>query len=155
MFMIIIEVACHKVTNTLIDGGSGVNIILDFLWIWLRLQGMQPSPFQVKMANQQCVQPMGLFKDFPIQIFGLEFLSIATVLRMEGFNNKYSILLGRPWLWQTKVHHDWRIDLLSLSITSRTVAIFTHTIYLIQPCHQPLALQMYDWMVGLTNEEED
>lgn len=74
---------------------------------------------------------------------------------MEGFYDKYSMLLGRSWLWQVKVHHYWNTDLLSLSITSRTVAILTHIVYLVQPCHQPLALHMYDWMVGLTNEEEN
>jgi len=28
-------------------------------------------------------------------------------------------------------------------------------IYSIQPCHQLVTLQMYDWMPNLTNEEED
>jgi hypothetical protein len=58
------------------------------------------------MADQQHVQPMGIFKDLSIQIFGLEFFIIAIILKMEGLNNKYSMLLGRLWLRQAKVHHD-------------------------------------------------
>jgi hypothetical protein len=66
MLMIAIEMASHKVMDTLFDGGSGMNIITNSLWIWLGLQGMQKSPFQVKMVDQWNVQPMGILKDLPI-----------------------------------------------------------------------------------------
>jgi hypothetical protein len=49
---------------------------------------------------------MGILKDLSIRIFGLEFFITATILRMEGLNNEDSMLLGRLWLWQVKVHHD-------------------------------------------------
>jgi hypothetical protein len=49
---------------------------------------------------------MRMLKDLSIWIFGLEFLITATILRMEGLNNEDSMLLGRLWLWQAKVHHD-------------------------------------------------
>jgi hypothetical protein len=52
MLMITIEVTCHKVMDTLINGGSRMNIITNSLRIWLGLQGMQNSPFQVKMVDQ-------------------------------------------------------------------------------------------------------
>jgi hypothetical protein len=37
MLMIIVEVAGHKLTDTLIDGGLGMNIIMDSFQIWLGL----------------------------------------------------------------------------------------------------------------------
>lgn len=52
MPMITIEVASHKVMDTLIDGGLGMNIITNSFQIWLGLQGMQKSTFQIKMVNQ-------------------------------------------------------------------------------------------------------
>jgi len=96
------------------------------------------------MVDQQRVQPMGIFKNLLIRIFGLEFFIIARVLRMEGLNNEYSMLLGRPWLQQSKVHHDWNTNLFSLSISSKTIIVPTDLVFSIEPCHQPLAFQMYD-----------
>ncbi len=40
MPIIIVEVAGHKVINTLIDGVLGIKIITDTFLIWLGLQGM-------------------------------------------------------------------------------------------------------------------
>jgi hypothetical protein len=74
---------------------------------------------------------------------------------MEGLNNEYSMLLGRPLLQQCNVHHDWNTNLHSLSISSKTIIVSIDLIFLVEPCHQPLALQMYDNMVGLMDEEED
>jgi len=74
---------------------------------------------------------------------------------MEGLNHEYSMLLSRPWLWQAKVHHDWSTNLLSLFVLGRIIAVLTHPVFSIQPCHNPLTLQMYDSMVGLMDEEED
>lgn len=96
------------------------------------------------MADQQCVQPMGIFKNLPIRISSLEFLIIARVLRMEGLNNEYSMLLGRPWLQQFKVHHDWNTNLLSLSISGKIIIVIINLVFSVEPCHQPLTLQMYD-----------
>lgn len=63
MSTIIVKVAGHKVTDTLIDRGLGVNIITNSLQIQLGLQGMQPSPFQVNMGDQRHVQPVGILKN--------------------------------------------------------------------------------------------
>jgi hypothetical protein len=96
------------------------------------------------MAYQQHVQPMGTFKNLLIRISSLEFLIITRVPRMEGLNNEYSMLLGRPWLQQFKVHHDWNTNLLSLSISGKTIIVPIDLFFLVKPCHQPLALPMYD-----------
>ncbi len=52
MPMITIEMASHKVMDTLIDGGLEMNIITNSLQIWLGLQGMKKSTFQLKMVDQ-------------------------------------------------------------------------------------------------------
>jgi len=38
---------------------------------------------------------MGILRDLPIRISRLEFLITTTILRMEGLNEEYSMLLGR------------------------------------------------------------
>jgi hypothetical protein len=40
MPMIVVEMVGHKVIDTLINGGLGINIIMDFFQIQLGLQGM-------------------------------------------------------------------------------------------------------------------
>ncbi len=64
--MITIEMASHKVMDTLIDGGLEMNIITNSLQIWLGLQGMKKSTFQLKMVDQWHIQPMGILKDLMI-----------------------------------------------------------------------------------------
>jgi hypothetical protein len=48
----------------------------------------------------------GILKDLPNQILSLEFPITTTILKMEGVNDEYYILLGRPCLWQPKIRHD-------------------------------------------------
>jgi hypothetical protein len=49
---------------------------------------------------------LGILKDFPIKVVGANFKVIIIVLQMEGGNEEYSLLLGRPWLLETKDCHD-------------------------------------------------
>jgi hypothetical protein len=61
------------------------------------------------------VQPLGILKDFPIKIEGMNFKITTMVLHMEGNNEEYSLLLGCPWLREVKVHHDWGKYLIVLT----------------------------------------
>jgi hypothetical protein len=53
MLMIIMEIYGVKIKDTLVDGGSKVNINTESLQIKLGLGGMEPLPFQVKVAYQR------------------------------------------------------------------------------------------------------
>jgi hypothetical protein len=59
----------------LIDGGFGVNIITENLKIQLGLSKPNPSPYNLHMANQTIIKPLGLIRDliflfmvFPTQL---------------------------------------------------------------------------------------
>lgn len=102
MLMIIMEIYGVKIKDTLVDGGSRVNINTESLQIKLGLGGMEPLPFQVKVAYQRWLHPLGILKDLLIKI-GVDF---RVILQMEGGSEEYSLLLGCPWLPETKDHHN-------------------------------------------------
>jgi len=103
MLMIIMEIYGVKIKDTLVDGGSRVNINTESLQIKLGLGGMEPLPFQVKVAYQRWLHPLGILKDLLIKIEGVDF---RVILQMEGGSEEYSLLLGCPWLPKTKDHHN-------------------------------------------------
>ena len=52
----------HTIEGALLDGGSGVNILLEFLYIQLKLPKLEEAPFLLKMSDQRRVQPLGILK---------------------------------------------------------------------------------------------
>ncbi len=45
------------------------------------------------------------------------------MLKMEDTLEAYSMLLGRPWLKQTKVHHDWGNNTLTIITDTKTMTL--------------------------------
>jgi hypothetical protein len=91
----------------LLDGGPSVNIISKILRKKLRLKKLQPTSFVVHMDDQRKVQPMVLIRNLKIDLASCVYKISITVLKMENGVEAYSMLLGRPWLKQTKVCHNW------------------------------------------------
>ena len=54
--------------EVLLDGGSGVNILPEIVYLSTTVQKLEPAPFQVKMADQRRLQPLGILKDQRITI---------------------------------------------------------------------------------------
>ncbi len=106
--MLVVQVRVGKfgVWNVLLDGGSGVDIISKNLGKKLELKRLQPIPFVVKMADQKKVQPLGLIKNLKIDLVGYVCKISVIVLNRENGIEAYSMLLGRPWLKQVKMHHN-------------------------------------------------
>ncbi len=50
---------------------------------------------------------MGLIKDLNIYVHGIIYITMFIVLQNSVVDSSYSILLGRPWLREVKVAHDW------------------------------------------------
>ena len=96
--------------GVLLDGGSGVNIIPESTCRSLNLLKWDPAPFQVKMADQRRVQPLGILRKLQISVGGLPFLANFVVLRLENSDCSYPMMLGRPWLRAAKVKQLWGTD---------------------------------------------
>jgi hypothetical protein len=55
----------------LLDGGSGVNIIIEQLRLRLGLPKPKPAPYNLKMADQTITKLVGLIKDLKIYVHGI------------------------------------------------------------------------------------
>jgi hypothetical protein len=71
------------------------------------------------------------------------------VLHNSVVDSSYSMLLGRPWLRDAKVVHDWGSNTITIQ-GGGTVRIITITKHL-----GGEGLLRYDYQNGTTNEEEN
>lgn len=61
------------------------------------------------------VVPRGLIQNAKIKIGSMEFLVNLVVLTMQTPTpDSYQVLIGRPWLKDAKVKHDWNRDRISI-----------------------------------------
>ena len=93
--------------NVLVDGGSGLNIMLEHTLNQLGLHLTGTSPFIINMANQTSSKPIGMVKDCRIQSGGEENVVNFHVIKMHSTKDTFPLLLGRPWLKMASVVVDW------------------------------------------------
>jgi len=69
-------------------------------------------------------------------------------------DSSYSMLLGRPWLKDAKVTHDWRSNTITIqgNGTIRTIIVTKH---LGGEVRKPEMLLCYDYQSGITDDKED
>ncbi|MCO5572275.1 hypothetical protein L7F22_026028 [Adiantum nelumboides] len=110
--VLVVGVSIGKVfvPGVFLDGGSGVNIIPETTCKRLTLLDWDPAPFQVKMADQRRVQPLGILRNLLISVGGLQFVANFVVLRLEESTCSYPLMLGRPWLRAARVKQLWGAD---------------------------------------------
>ena len=155
MPMISVIAKNRRITDVLLDGGLGVNIISDHLRRKLDLQKLELAPFTIKMADQRRVTPLGIMRNFKIDIGGFKYFITATVIKMEHNDAGYSMLLGRPWLKQAEAHQDWGRNQLTLTQGGETISITSNQAPHLAPSKRPTTWESYDWINGLSNEEEE
>jgi hypothetical protein len=63
------------------------------------------------------------------------------------------MLLGRPWLRDAKVAHDWGSNIITIQ-GNGTIKIIIVTKHLGSEVRRPEVLLCYDYQSGITNEEE-
>ena len=95
------------IDRVLLNGGSGVNILLESIYLKHGGQNLHPTPFQVKMVDQRRLRPLGLLKDQEIFVAELKYKVNFVVLKMHADNLAYPMLLGRPWFRKAKLKQDW------------------------------------------------
>ena len=60
--LIIVQLGKNNITKVLLDGGSGINIMSEELRKKLGLPKPSPAPYNLRMADQSEVKPIGLFE---------------------------------------------------------------------------------------------
>ncbi len=66
------------------------------------------------MANQTTTKPMGLIKELKIYVHGIPYITTFTIIQNNVVDSNYSMLLGRPWLRDVKVAHDWGSNIVTI-----------------------------------------
>jgi hypothetical protein len=92
------------IEDVLQNGGFGINIILGKLKELLGLAKPKPTPYNLPMANQTIVKPLGLIKD--LKIFVHRILIQSPLRQNNVLDSGYFILLSHPWLKNAKVFRD-------------------------------------------------
>ena len=110
MPVISISISKNIVDDVLLDGGSRVNVITEEERRKLGLSKPSPAPFNLKMANGTIAKPTGLLRDLKIHIHDIPYIVTLIVIDCQTIKSDYSMLLGRPWLRNAKVIHDWAND---------------------------------------------
>ncbi len=98
----------------MLDGGFGVNITIKRLRLRLGLPKPKPTPYNLRMVDQTTIKPVGFIRDLKIYVHGIPYITIFIVLQNSVVDFSYSMLLGRPWLRDVKMAHDWGNNTITL-----------------------------------------
>ncbi len=72
------------------------------------------APYNLKMANQTTTKLVGLIRDLKIYVHGIPYINTLTILYNSVIDSSYSMLLGKPWLKDVKVAHDWGSNIVTI-----------------------------------------
>jgi hypothetical protein len=149
-----VQIGKNTIEDVLLYGGFGVNIITKQLRLKLGLAKPKPTPYNMRMANQTTTKLMGLIKDMKIYVHNIPYIIMFTILHNSVVDFNYSMLLGKPWLRDAKVAHDWGSNIVTKqgNGTIRTIIITKH---LGNEVRRPEVLLCYNYQNGIIDEEED
>jgi hypothetical protein len=80
MAVIQVQVGKNIVKNVILDGGSGVNIMMEELCKLLGLPNPKPTPNTLWMVDQIISKPIELLKDLKIQFHGILYIETCTIM---------------------------------------------------------------------------
>ncbi len=128
----------------LLDGAFRVNIIIEQLRLRLGLPKPKFAQYNLRMENQITTKLVGLIRDLNIYVHNIPYIIMFTMFQNSVVDFNYSMLLGRPWLRNAKVH----MDLGSNTITIQgngTIRIIIVTKHLGGGVRKPEVLLWYDY----------
>jgi hypothetical protein len=106
-----------------IDGGSSVNLMNQETMDEIGLTRMIPTPIILRMADQRKVKPLGILKQVPTLVGGIEYKIDYIIFKITGSISSYPILLGRPWLYLAKAKEDWGKGTLTIGKGSQKTSL--------------------------------
>ncbi|KAL2628838.1 hypothetical protein R1flu_013524 [Riccia fluitans] len=101
-----IEIKGCLIQHVPLDSGSGVNIITESTALRLGFTPFLPCTKFFHMADQSRKRPIGMLNQVEILFGGVSFMLNFVVLKPEN-ESGYEVLIGRPWLYEAGVIHDW------------------------------------------------
>jgi len=99
-------------------------------------------------------RPLGIIINLKIHIHGIPYVATFIVLQNNVVDSSYFMLLGRPWLKDAKVTHDWGNNVIIVQGNGIVKTILVNK-KLGAETKRPQVLICYDLMEGVTYEKED
>ena len=103
---LVVEVDGCTIPKVPVDGGSGVNLMLESTAFDLGYTTFEETNQILRMADQSRVVPAGRLSQIPTRIKKVMYLQNFVIIRV-GTERPFPMLLGRPWLYSAKVLVDW------------------------------------------------
>jgi hypothetical protein len=101
-----VEIEGCSIPKVPIDGGSGVNLMLEETAFDLGFTTFEATEQVLRMADQSRVNPVGRLSQVPTRIGGADYLLNYVIIRVNK-GRPFPMLLGRPWLYSARVLVDW------------------------------------------------
>jgi hypothetical protein len=101
-----VEVEGCSIPKVPVDGGSGVNLMLEERAFDLGYTAFEATDQVLRMADQSRVNPVGKLSQVPTRIGGVTYLLNFVIIRVQT-GRPFPMLLGRPWLYSARVLVDW------------------------------------------------
>jgi hypothetical protein len=80
----------------------------------LGLPKLKHAPYNLRMANQTTTKPMELIRDLKIYVHGIPYITTFTASHNNVVDSSYTMLLGKSWLRDVKVAHDWGSNIVTI-----------------------------------------
>ena len=103
---LVVEVEGCIIPRVSVDGGSGVNLMLEDTAFDLVYTSFEETNQVLQMADQSRVIPVGRLSQVPRRIGEITYLLNFVIIRVNS-GRPFPMLLGRPWLYSAKVVVDW------------------------------------------------
>ena len=103
---LVVEVEGCIIPKVPVDGGSGVNLMLEDTAFDLGYTSFEETDLVLRMADQSRVVPAGRLSQVPTRIGEVTYLQNFVIIRVNS-GRPFSMLLGRPWLYSARVVVDW------------------------------------------------
>jgi hypothetical protein len=121
----------------------------------LGLPKPKPTPYNLRMENQTTTKLMGSIKDLKIYVHGILYITMITIFPNNLVDFSYFMLLGRPWLRDAKVAHDWGSNIVTIQGNEfRTIQTITITKHLGSEVKKPKVLLCHIYQNGIIDEEK-
>jgi hypothetical protein len=114
MEVIQVHIRKNAIEDVLLDGGYGINIIIEQLRLRLGLPKPKLVPCNLRMSNQTTTKLVGLIRDLKIYVHSIPYITMFTIFQNNVVDSSYSILLGRPWLRNVKLAHEWGSNIVTI-----------------------------------------
>ena len=144
----------RELPGTIIDGGSGMNVISLRTCEILGIQDCESCPFWLWMADTSSVRPTRLIRELEVTIGGHTFRISAVVLPLKTLG-AYPLLLGRPWLKTAHIKQNWRKNIITFRRGKAKVRLPTQPHSSTGKELTPLYAEGINMLKGLAVEEVD